>query len=268
MKRINFLILTLIFVIITICSCNNTEDMNESSLGSSEVQDLLNFDSNLIKGDNASGLEDEETVDSSNSEVLPDDIICPYEFDTYDELKDAFSKGNSKSIIQSEKSFWGIEFKRFVETITENNLLKLPKVCGELLPLRDNDSLPKIDVFKMELYELPWIWFHGEIDGKTVRVKIAYPTYVEVDEQMDASQILQLIYSEALNVHNYQESEYYENVYLEEIQLKDRTVSAVVFDYADRKGDSFCFYYDGFWISIYTDFKVDDKEFWANFELS
>ena len=99
-------------------------------------------------------------------------------------------------------------------------------------------------------------------------MKIAYPTYVEVDEQMDASQILQLIYSEALNVHNYQESEYYENVYLEEIQLKDRTVSAVVFDYADRKGDSFCFYYDGFWISIYTDFKVDDKEFWANFELS
>ena len=206
--------------------------------------------------------------DTTTPSEPPTEMMVPYSFDSYGELIANFSKEYAEtSIIQGEKELFGEKFKGFVETITENSLLKLPALNGELMPLRNEEHFSNIDVFKEERYLLPRIWFHGEVDGKRVRVMLTYPLHIEVEEGMDASQILELIYPGAINVHNYEETGMFDYFYLDEIELKDRTLSAVILKRKERTGMEVSFYYDGYWTSIYTDFSIEDKEFWQSFEL-
>lgn len=260
MRKIYALFMTLVMVLVVVCSCGSRED-NEGGISGNNFNSVVN--SSVDSG--SGGVIDTEIEYPEWSQ--PDPIIYPFEYTTYEELIDAFSKDNTESLIQQEKAIWGEKFERFVNALSESGMLKLPKVYGELLPIRDNDRLPKIDVFKQEGYEAPWIWFHGEIDGRMVRVQMTYPTNVEIEEGMNASEILELIFPGAINIHNYGKNGY-DDVYLTEVSLKDRTVSAVIFDVKNKDKNYVTFYYDGYWVEVYTDIPLDDTAFWGTFELS
>lgn len=276
MRKIYLLFITLIIVLGIVCSCgsreNNEGEISGNGSDSAVDEESKNSDSGFgstVESSAASGIDSmiDTGIKDPPMSSQPDEIIYPYDYKTYEELIDALSKDNAESLIQQEKTLWGEKFERFVDAIGESGALKLPKVYGELLPIRENDKLPKISVFKQEGYGAPWIWFHGEIDGRTVRVQMAYPTNVEIEEGMNASEILELIFPGAINVHNYGKNGY-DDVYLTDISLKDRTVSAVIFDLKNKDNNYVTFYYDGYWVEVYTDIPLDDTAFWGTFELS
>ena len=244
-------------------SGTTTENSTDSSCGLTDVSSGDTTNDSQGNTDNSTG---NETADSITEP--PMDEVSPYYFYTYKELISNFHKEcKESSVIQQEKSRFGEKFKTFVDTITENSLLKLPSINSELLTLRNREGYHNMSVFQRETYGLPWIWYHGEIEGKMVRVMMTYPTHVEIEEGMDASQIIELLYPGAANVHNYQDSGIYEYFYLCELELQDKTVSAIACKEKDRPWINVRFYYDGYWISINTEFSLEDTEFWKSFGL-
>ena len=127
---------------------------------------------------------------------------------SYDELAEAFSGEKSTNLnasnAQFKKSHYGEKYELFFDTMTASSGPLLPRLDNEVMPLEDD--VYNIMIQPSGAYGLSWIWYDGFWNNEKIRVKTAYPSYngiTGITEEMNTSEIIEFIYPDALNVHNY-----------------------------------------------------------------
>ncbi len=269
MKRFYTIILLTLMILCVFCSCEKSESDNKLT---GNITD--NNEEELTENITTNGIGVENTEDTTKK---PNDISCEsfyfdsyavYDFKTYEGFTYLLlNSGAENSIIHTEKSLYGEMYESFIDTIMSYDEVRLPKINGDLLPLRNEEGFSDISLFTSELYEMPWVWIHG----KDVRVQATCPS-VKVDtdnfEGLDASQILSLISPGAVNVHNYQEHENYRNVYCRDIIVSGKTVSALTYEFKNSEKIMVAFYYNDFYIILNAYPDVLNDSFFASFDFS
>ena len=193
-----------------------------------------------------------------------------YSVHTYEQLLNAFSAEPSSEniVIQNEKALHGEIYQSFVDHLTNSATLKIPKINGSNFTLRGQEGYSNISVMTKELYNLPWIWYHCLYESKDVTIKTSYPRlyYNNITEHMNGSEIIRAISPTAPNIDNYTNYKNYKNVYLSNIALSDKTVSALVYEFAD--GDTtFSFGYGEILVFVTAKKAVLSEAFWKSFSL-
>ena len=192
-----------------------------------------------------------------------------YHFDSYEELKNILLSKNSDQI-QEEKALYGAKYEIFLDHISNADNVKIPNLNGEELPLREKEGFSHISLMTYDFLALPWIWYHCVYGDNSVTVKITYPElFLNQDlTGKSAHEILKLINEKAVSVDNYTEFENYEKAYLKDIELKNATVSAVVYEIKNSDKIFIKFYYNDVFVSIDDRNGALTEEFWKNFDLS
>ena len=142
----------------------------------------------------------------------------------------------------------------------------IPMMEGEPFPLRMNMEMP-VYLYTEELCGMPLIWYTCDYGGQYVSFRIIYPSVMsgtEYASDATCEEVLRHLNAGAVNTHNYQNFDPYENVYSTEIQVGDKTVSALVYEYKDGAyRPKISLYYDGLMIIIEAEAPVvEDAAFW------
>lgn len=199
--------------------------------------------------------------------------IIDYNFDSYEGLVSHFSSSANadNSIVQSEKSEHGEAYEAFVNAMTTSKTIEVPMFGEEPFPLEDRDGY-EISLYPEEWCGLPWIWYHCMYGEERVSIQMTYPTAItEIEYAADATcaQVLRQINEGAVNTHNYQNFESYENVYSSELQLADTTASAIVYQLGESERVLVVMYHHDFLILMRADSSVmNDPAFWSSLSFA
>ncbi len=205
----------------------------------------------------------------SASDETPPQHIYPLEYDSYDELissvKNDFQSDFYSDYIGNENSDICDTFARFISTLRQNGI---PVPCGAdgRLPLRDQDGYSNISLFITELYSLPWIWYHPAVPtDENVFVQVTpIPDSISNDlSNGSASELIRMIAPGAANIDNYEHMETYSRIYESELSLKDRTVSALKYEYKNDARDATIFLYDGLIVIVRATPSVWDAQWFS-----
>ena len=199
-----------------------------------------------------------------------------YNLTSYDELAEVFSGEESTNLnasgAQFKKSHHGEKYELFFDTMTASSGPLLPRFDNEVMPLRD---IYPIMIMPSGVYGLSWIWYSCLWNNEEIRVRTAYPSYngiTGITEEMNTSEIIEFIYPDALNVHNYKKLKFkkygYESVYEEPLQISGTTVSAVYFVMKSEQNFYVTFFYKDMLVIVEAKESVLTEEFWNSFDLS
>ncbi len=100
---------------------------------------------------------------------------------------------------------WGGKYCNYVSEASKNDtLISIPCYGGAAMKLREKDGFSGISFMTSELYNLPWVWYFCDIDGKEVVVKQACFTQEQISEcsGQTATQFIKNIAPEAPNSGN------------------------------------------------------------------
>ncbi len=244
MKRILLIILTLTLCLPVLSSCVKEPDLYDISTL------IIPTD-----GDAAPGLHQ-----------------TTFDFDSYQEMINAFRKydlSKSSYTIRDLKAFMGEPYARFVDKVKADSSFPQPMLDGNPLPYQNKEGFSNITFFVEELYDLPWVWYHCEVDGKRVIVSITYPECVndEIDYTQNASVILGSIAPNAVNLDNWEERPSYKNVYLKDISIASGEVSALIYELNDSEKRDFTFFIDGALVRLNDYNGVVTEEFLEKFSI-
>lgn len=193
-----------------------------------------------------------------------------YGFNSYEELSNVFSENNN-NIIKNEKALYGDKYETFVNMLTEDETISIPKLNGQNMDLRNRDGYDNIIILVNELYRLPWIWYYCLYNGENVNIHLTYLSLFDNNEnnlnEMNFAELLKSIMPEAPNVDNYSNYSNYKNAFVSEIQLSDKTVSALVYEYNDNTKKTFLFIYNELCVLVDAESSVLTNAFWERFSI-
>lgn len=204
-----------------------------------------------------------------NIEVPPNSNS--YLFDSYSELSEALNKQDS--VFSEDSGSYGRLFSKMLSLFENNELdLFVPAINGAECTLRNKEGFSNISLMTSELYYLPWIGYHCNVDGSNIDIKLSYLCTVESIELNSAKtyyEVLKMIAPNAPNPDNYTEFESYQNIYEAGIKLaNDKNVVAMISEIKDSSKVYVMFNYDGVLVYIYTDNNNMSEEFWNSFSLT
>lgn len=194
---------------------------------------------------------------------LPE-YIYAHEFETYTSLIEAFN-GETDSVLQKDIDRCGDDYRMFVDYLTETKNIMIPMWNDRALTLRR-----EINIFRYELYSLPWIWYYGDYQGEQFIVNTTYPAFMAIEgitNDMSASDVIYLIDKGAINLHNYHKDERVEYAYTKTLVLADATVSALIWKFKNSNQIFVSFYYKDTLVKFHNYDKILPDEFWKDFSM-
>lgn len=253
-KKYLLTIISFILCLAVFVSCNPTQDPVEEPTDSSTTDETTT----------------DETTDTTGGVWVRPTI---YRFNSYDELRAAFSEG---SLVYEEKALYNDhayqeKYETFVDYFVNGAVFHIPKTNGVEMEFQNYEGFNNVSLFTTELYWLPSIWYYVLYNDQDVRVCITYPEAFDIqglEEQPNGVEVIKQISPDAITTENYQSRERYKNVYLKELELADQTVSAVFYEFHDDPRFDVRFYYKGVFVRIvaYPEVMSDDA-FWKSFSL-
>ena len=256
-KRILAIIICILFLYINLVSCSNTGAISDNTNDAGK---------NDLSNKNNDNLDDPPIQNDQPS------IPYPYAFETYEELK-AFFVGteDSPALALEEKDLHGDAYRDFVNNVISGKYqIARPYLGDSPMPIRDQEGYAKVDIFPIELYRRPWIWYQCMIDGQLYRVCIMYMTDEELQsiQGKPASDVIKAVCSgSAPNVDNIEDFPNYEDIYVSDTVLKYRTVSALYKNVKDSSRLYVTFAYDNMLINIFAPEQLLTEEFFSNFSI-
>ena len=242
---------TILMLSLVLASCQNFNSNEGDSLADETTSYIMPQESaSLQSGDN----KDPSGTDSTT-----------YSFDSYNDLIASFSTTKSDdNIIQTEKSMYGKIYQDFVDEMSsaDTNII-LPYFDGSPMTLRNKEGLSNITLMTQEFVSLPWIWYYGIYNGSDIVIKITYLA-MDIPQSYSASQVLKIISSDAVNIHNYQNFSNFKNVYTLDINLMDADTTALVYEYNNSSKKTVSIYYEGFFICIDAQSESFNDTFWSS----
>ena len=186
-----------------------------------------------------------------------------YNFSSLESLQNTFVYTNTTNIIQLEKGAYGETYEQFVNYLIAKDALKIP--CSNGDPMLKGESITSISLWISEWMGLPWIWYSYE----TIYVKISYPRvyHENLTDTMTTSQCIKTIYPTTPNIDNKEEFPHYKAIYEQEIQLSDRKVMALVYEFPDDPRLKVNFMYDDVLVNVCGTPERLTEYFWSTFSL-
>ena len=184
--------------------------------------------------------------------LYPFDYISILDFE-----KSLYNEGE----LYSKLSEYGVKsetldkFKVFIEKLRSQNIV-VPYINGKVIELRNLEGYSNVSLFASELYELPWVFYHPSVStGENFYIKMTYlPEVFTKTENLMASDIIKELSPNSPNLNNL--GEQHEKIYNKQIQLHDREVTALVYEYKTDNRDSIKFIYDDFLVEVRCDPQV------------
>ncbi len=208
----------------------------------------------------------------NGGEASPGLYQTTFNFDSYGEMIKDFRKydlSKSSYTIQDLKALLGEPYARFIDKVKADKSFPQPRSGGEPIPYQNKEGFSNITFFVSELYDMPWIWYHCLVDGERVNIQLTYPEClgIEVDYSKNASEILESIAPNAVNLDNWKERPNYKNVYMKDVRIAAGEVSMLIYELNDSEKRCFTFFRDGVIVTL-TDFGgVVTEEYFAQFSL-
>ena len=183
-----------------------------------------------------------------------------YPFD-YASILDFEKSLYNEGELYSKLSEYGVKsetldkFKVFIERLRSQNII-VPYIDGKVIELRNSEGYSNVSLFASELYELPWVFYHPSVStGENFYIKMTcLPEVFTKTENLMASDIIKELSPNSPNLNNL--GEQHEKIYNKQIKLKDREVTALVYEYKTDNRDSIKFIYNDFLVDIRCDQQV------------
>lgn len=198
-----------------------------------------------------------------------------YRFDSYAELVQALTVPGSEDYVYlhramsvyTETAPFGKVYSNML-TLLENGKAEVlvPQRNGETIPLFENQT--DITVFSAELYNLPWMWYHCNVDDQLVHVKYTYVSaidYSELEQVTTIRQFLSLIAPSAPSPTNYKS---YRRIYEQELVLADGSrVLAWIYEPTDSSLVWVQYYKDGVVVLVRAEERLIAEGLLSSFDL-
>ena len=193
-----------------------------------------------------------------------------YSYESYSDLNEALIKQDSSILVDSNN--YGELFNKTVSAFENKDIdLYVPTIDENVCALRNKEGFSNISLMTAELYNLPWIWYHCNVNDNDIDVKIAYHSVIESSELNSAKtyyEVLKLIAPDAPNPDNFAEFESYQKIYESEITLANgKKVVAMISEITSSNNVYVMFVYEGKLVSVYADKDTLSETFWSSFSL-
>ena len=215
--------LLVVLILVSVCSCTDYSQYDNDTSKNNDENETLNQ-----KEESEQKNEIDFSTDSEQFIEPPSDIS--YVFHSFDEFKKAFSNSISDSATVDIRDNWSKSsesYKTLVNGVENEEVnLKYP-----ILSVDYNISLTSyIILTASELYEFPWIWYRGEIEGTRIIVKISYVNedILNYSKEHTMPETVRYIAPTAPNVDNYQSYPSYVSIAEKTVDTDNEAVSALV----------------------------------------
>ena len=199
-----------------------------------------------------SGCSDQSLSNGSGNENAEDLPNTTFDFDSYEEMINAFSskKQNSEGYtIQSLKRLMGGTYAHFVDKVKSDKSFPHPMLEGDPITYRNEEGFSNITFLGNELYNLPWIWYFPTVStGENFYIAITYLPDGERQRNMTASEVIKELSPNSANIDNL--GKQHENICNRQIALGDREVTALVIEYKEDTRDSIFFVYEDLLVMV------------------
>lgn len=189
-------------------------------------------------------------------------------FDTYTDL---FHWMYADTNEQRDDPIWGNEYYTYVNEVSQNlTSFSIPYFNGAPMNLRKKEGFSGIVFMTSELYNLPWIWYYGNIDGNEVVVKQACLSQKYLIQTIDqtASQFIGELAPGAPNINNVDSFSTYKEIKVGMITLSgDDTVSAMTYELQNDERISVAFMLNEGLYMVTAKKEVLDNDFWSAFTM-
>ena len=217
-----------------------------------------------------SGCSDQSLSNGSGNENAEDPPNTTFDFDSYEEMINAFSskKQNSEGYtIQGLKRLMGGTYAHFVDKVKSDKSFPHPMLEGDPITYRNEEGFSNVTFFGNELYNLPWIWYFPTVStGENFYISITYLPDSENQRNMIASDVIKELSPKSPNVNNL--GEQHQSIYNQQITLKDREVTALIVDYKTDTRNSIFFVYDDLLVMVRCDPKVWSEQWFASLSFA
>lgn len=191
---------------------------------------------------------------------LDDNSLTAY-FDTYEELKAWFvldEEGQAPAMEEMDE--YGEAYEKFIEDMLSGEIqLVIPYLEDEPMRLINERVGFNGLVLSKSTGHRPSIWYFCGIEDMRFRIQIVYLSEEEVAyaKEHTINEAIQYIFTTQPNPDKLQE-------YVEDIQLSDRTVSALCAEYYSDERIYKHFIYDNLYVTIVGYEEVFEESIWAN----
>ena len=188
-------------------------------------------------------------------------------FDTYADLLHWMCADTNE---QKDDLILGSECYNYVNEVSQNlTSFSIPYFNGSPMKLREKEGFSGIVFMTSELYNLPWIWYYGNIDGNEVVVKQACLSQKYLIQTIDqtASQWVGQLAPDAPNIHNADSFSTYKEIKEEMISLSGDTVAAMIYELKNDERISVAFILNGGLYMVTAKKEVLNRDFWSAFTM-
>ena len=121
--------------------------------------------------------EGDETLDMAQENVTPSDRMS-YSFEDYQSLAAALQ--GSELLREAEANGYGKRYTAMLDGFRSGTLvLSVPHSGGEPCRLTGHAEWQKITLLTDETFNLPWIWYYCDFDGKPIVVSVSYTAVLD-----------------------------------------------------------------------------------------
>lgn len=213
------------------------------------------------------------STEDTDPEYAPPAENATYDFETYADLQKALSELSANSKLRAESEHYGKLYQDTLSAFEKGTVsLLIPRIDGNDMSLRDEEGLSKITFMTNELYNLPWVWYHGKVNGNDVTVCVAYPEIAHKKKLAGVDTCAQAIRAIAPNAplpENYETGVSYKKVYESTLQLDGNAqVAALVKESSGRDRVYVTFLWEGTMVNVFAKEEVLTEAFWKDFSMS
>ena len=189
-----------------------------------------------------------------------------FNFDSYDELYSWL-----RSPINEDIDIYDKQFKAFKQSMENASApMLIPMLYGVPAEIKGTCEWQKIYVFTDEQYNLSWIWYYCNYNGRCVVVGISYLDYLSeigIAIPKDIKTFMQGIGSTFPNPENKDKYSNYNDIYYDTLTTADGNTDAVIYDFKEER-THYRFITDGCLLSVW-DYNNGTlgEDFWSEFSL-
>ncbi len=234
--------LLLLAVVFLVCGCDSDESANCSG---------------FYDGSSCSELEESVEEESVVITQPLDGIWETFAPSSLEDFLEWWDENNAESPVQQKKYANGVEFYRLTQYLSDEQLIKYPCLNGEAFPLDEQTpGYPMITIFPNERFDLPWIWFTGDINGKYIKLCTLYLNCiesVELNGEETASEIIQKLAPNFPNLHNQSEhTDSYNAIYTSKIKISEKDTDVLIYEYAKYSQVDIIFIYENMLVRVFV----------------
>lgn len=220
----------------------------------------------LTNSDDSNQLGDDSAIEEGTE---PKDQFFEY-FYTFDEMEKWFTV-NEEGIApaMAEMELHGKFYQEFISDMLSGDIRIIKPYWGDNhMEFRNKDGFFNIHIFCVD-GKRPSIWYFCKVGDLECRIDIMYMTEDEIaySKEHTIDEMRKYIYPSAIALDEIQGNSVYKDMYIEDMILKDRTISVLNYERYDDERVYRTFVYDNLYVELIGYKAVFEEKNWEEFSL-